>query len=211
MRGSLRSFLLPFVVAVLALMPPFCASRVCATTISPIEGLELVRKGFSGMTDFTAEITQEKQMALLKKTIKSTGVVRFKRPDLFYMELYPPYPSRLLLKDNILTMTLPADGIKQKTVLPQGEGLLNWFRLLDRPLTKLPDGVEVRAEKRDGLLNLSIIPKEKKGVREISLALLADGRPRKLVIEEQNLDRTVINFRRVQKNLGLTMDDFRIE
>jgi hypothetical protein len=31
-----------------------------AAEISPLEGLELARNGFAGMSDFTAEITQEK-------------------------------------------------------------------------------------------------------------------------------------------------------
>jgi len=182
-----------------------------AAAIPPLEGLELARKGFSGVTDFTAEITQEKQIALMKKTMKSSGYVRFKRPDLFYMEVYSPYPSRLLLKDNVMTMVLPADGIKQTNVLPKGEGLLHWFMLLDRPLTRLPDGVEVQADRHGDILTLSITPKEKKGVRDIRVTLLDDGRPRKIIIEEQNLDRTVINFRRVLKNVGLTMDNFRME
>jgi outer membrane lipoprotein carrier protein len=182
-----------------------------AASITPLEGLELARKGFSGVNDFTAEITQEKQIALMKKTMKSSGKVRFKRPDLFYMEVYSPYPSRLLLKDNVMNMALPADGIKQQNVLPKGEGLLHWFMLLDRPLAKIPDGVEVRAERGGGILTLSITPKEKRGVRDIRVTLMEDGRPRKIVIEEQNLDRTVINFRRVMKNVGLTENDFRME
>jgi outer membrane lipoprotein carrier protein len=173
--------------------------------------MELARKGFAGVKDFTAEITQEKQIALLKRSMKSSGQVRFKRPGLFYMEVYSPYPSRLLLRDNVMTMVLPSDGVRQQNVLPKGEGLLHWFRLLDRPLAGLPDGVEVRAERRGGLLTLAITPKEKRGVRDIRVTLLNDGRPRKIVIEEQNLDRTVINFRRVMKNVGLTEDDFRME
>jgi len=204
---SLHSFLLLFAVLFLAIS----STAASAATITPLEGLELARKGFSGVTDFTADITQEKHVALLRKPMISNGQVRFKRPDQFYMELYAPYPSRLLLKDNVLTMVLPADGIRQKSVLPKEEGLLHWFMHLDRPLTRLPDGVDVLAERRDGMLTLCIIPKEKKGVREISLTLLDDGRPQRLVIEERNRDRTIISFRRVKKNVGLTADDFRME
>jgi len=204
LRGTIclaAAFLIIFLASITA----------CAAAIPPLEGLELARKGFFGVKDFTAEITQEKQIALMKKTMKSGGYVRFKRPDLFYMEVYSPYPSRLLLKDNVMTMVLPADGIKQTNVLPKGEGLLHWFMLLDRPLTRLPDGVEVQADRHGDILTLSITPKEKKGVRDIRVTLLDDGRPRKIVIEEQNMDRTVINFRRVLKNVGLTSNDFRID
>ena len=36
----------------------------------------------------------------MKQKMTSKGVVRFKKPDIFYMEFYPPHASRLLLKDN---------------------------------------------------------------------------------------------------------------
>lgn len=182
-----------------------------AAGIPPLEGLELVRKGFAGMTDFTADITQEKQITLLKKTQVSSGQVRFRRPDTFYMEVYSPYASRLLLRDNILTMLLPAEGIRQKTVLPPEEGLRHWFSLFDRPLTRLPAGVELRADRRGDTVTLRIIPAGKKGVKELRITLFDDGRPRRLAIEEQNRDRTVINFHRVRKNVGLAEKDFRIE
>jgi outer membrane lipoprotein carrier protein len=189
----------------------FMAATAHAAEIPPLEGLELARKGFSGMTDFTAEITQEKQIALLKKTMTSTGQVRFRRPDTFFMEVYSPYASRLLLKDNILTMLLPAEGIRQKTVLPPEEGLRHWFSLFDRPLIRLPAGVELRADRRGDTVTLRIIPVGKKGVKELRITLFDDGRPRRLAIEEQNRDRTVINFNRVRKNVGLADKDFRIE
>jgi len=144
------------------------SATVQAAEISPLEGLELARKGFAGMTDFTAEITQEKQIALLKKTMTSSGQVRFRRPDTFFMEVYSPYASRLLLSDNILTMLLPAEGIRQKTVLPPEEGLRHWFSLFDRPLTRLPAGVELRADRRGDTVTLRIIPAGKKGEVPVS-------------------------------------------
>jgi outer membrane lipoprotein carrier protein len=187
------------------------SATVHAAEIPPLEGLELVRKGFAGMTDFTAEITQEKQITLLKKTETSSGQVRFRRPDTFYMEVYSPYASRLLLKDNILTMFLPTEGIRQKTVLPPEEGLHHWFSLIDRPITRLPAGLELRAERHGDTVTLKIIPAGKKGVKEFRITLFDDGRPKRLAIEEQNRDRTVITFRRVRKNVGLSEKDFRIE
>jgi outer membrane lipoprotein carrier protein len=189
----------------------FSSANLPAAGIPPLEGLEMARKGFAGMTDFTADITQEKQITLLKKTMTSSGQVRFRRPDTFYMEVYSPYPSRLLLKDNILTMFLPAEGIRQKTVLPPEEGLLHWFALLDRPVTRLPAGVELRADRRGDTVTLRIIPTGRKGVKELRITLFDDGRPRRLAIEEQNRDRTVITFHRVRKNVGLAEKDFRIE
>ena len=210
MKAFLRLIIGRCLIPVLLVMLLISASAHAAE-ISPLEGLEMARKGFAGMTDFTAEITQEKQIALLKKTMRSSGQVRFRRPDTFYMEVYSPYASRLLLKDNILAMFLPTEGIRQKTVLPPEEGLRHWFSLFDRPVTRLPAGVELRAYRRGDSVTLRIIPTGKKGVKELRITLFDDGRPRRLAIEEQNRDRTVITFSRVRKNVGLAEKDFRIE
>jgi len=210
MKAFLRLIIGRCLIPALLVMLLISASAHAAE-ISALEGLEMARKGFAGMTDFTAEITQEKQIALLKKTMKSSGQVRFRRPDTFYMEVYSPYASRLLLKDNMLTMFLPTEGIRQKTVLPPEEGLRHWFSLFDRPVTRLPAGVELRAYRRGDTVTLRIIPTGKKGVKELRITLFDDGRPRRIAIEEQNRDRTVITFNRVRKNVGLAEKDFRIE
>lgn len=206
LRLIIRRCLIPALLVMLLI-----SASAHAAEISALEGLEMARKGFAGMTDFTAEITQEKQIALLKKTMTSSGQVRFRRPDTFYMEVYSPYASRLLLKDNMFTMFLPTEGIRQKTVLPPEEGLRHWFSLFDRPVTRLPAGVELRAYRRGDTVTLRIIPTGKKGVKELRITLFDDGRPRRLAIEEQNRDRTVITFNRVRKNVGLADKDFRIE
>jgi outer membrane lipoprotein carrier protein len=72
-----------------------------------LEALETLRRGFADINDFTAEITQEKQLSLMKRKMVSRGIVRFKKPGIFYMELYPPHASRLLLKNNMLTVRYP--------------------------------------------------------------------------------------------------------
>ena len=199
-----------FLVALLLGMT-LLSSKARAAGITPLEALELLRKGFGNTADFSAEITQEKQIALLKRTMTSRGEVRFRRPDTFYMEVYSPYASRLLLKDNVMTMVLPDEGIRQKSTLPPEEGLLHWFALLDRPISRLPQGVDVRAERRGDTVTLRIIPANNKGVKELKLTLSADGRIKGLSIEEHNRDRTLLTFHRMRRNVGLTEKDFRME
>lgn len=184
---------------------------VYGAAIPPLEGLETARRGLAGMKDFVADITQEKQISILKKKLVSTGKVRFRRPDTFFMEIDPPYASRMLLKDNVLTMVFPADNVRQQTVLPADEGLLRWFTMLDKPVTKLPEGMDVRAERTGDTLLLVLTPKGKRGVKELQVLLQADGRPKRLVIEEQNRDRTVMTFRNVKKNVGLSEKNLRLD
>jgi outer membrane lipoprotein carrier protein len=182
-----------------------------AKPINPVDGLELLRKSFAGLTDFTAEITQEKQLVMMKRKLVSTGTVRFKKPDLFFMELNPPHASRLLLKNSTLSLYLVQEKSSQQIVLPPEQSLQRWFGLLAKPVTALPEGVDVKADQQGERMTVQISPRGKGQVRTISLTLLEDGRLKKLVIDEQNGDRTTITFNRFQRNLGLTDRDFRVE
>lgn len=187
------------------------AGVAAAEPLSPVEGLEILRRGFAGMTDFTAEISQEKQLSLMKKKLTSTGRVRFRRPGVFFMEITSPYPSRLLLENSGLTISYPAEKSRQTIPLPAEEGLSRWFAYLDKPITTLPEGVQMQAERRGETCTLRISPQGKKGVRELTLVFLDDGRIRRLVIEEQNGDRNTITFRNMKKNVGLKEKDFLLE
>ncbi len=187
------------------------ASFAHASSISPLEGLEMLRKAFVGINDFSAEITQEKQLSLMKKKIVACGEVRFKKPDTFYMELYSPYASRILLKDNSLTLKLPNEGVRQKVVLPPEQGLGRWFEFLDHPVKALPEGFDIRAELRGETVLLQIAPRKKGAMKELQLVFRKDGKLKQLVIEENNRDKTVISFSKVTKNAGLKEKDFRLE
>jgi outer membrane lipoprotein carrier protein len=203
LRGSVSVFIL------LSLLG--AAPMAVAEPLTPLEGVELLRRGFAGMSDFTAEITQEKQLSLLKKRLSSNGRVRFRRPGTFFMEIFAPYPSRLLLENSDLTIYYPAQKSRQKISLPAQEGLGQWFTYLDKPITSLPEGVQMQANRQGESCTLRITPEGKKGVRELTLLFQNDGRIRKIVIEEQNGDSNTITFRNMKKNVGLTDKEFRLE
>ncbi len=187
-----------------------CAPSVSAAAISPLDGLEAFRRAFAGTRDFSADITQEKQLTLMKKKMVASGTVRFRKPDSFFMELHSPYASRVLLKDNTLSIKLPNEAERQKMVLPAEQSLSRWFAFLDRPVKSMPGGFDVRAEKRGSLIFLRILPRTKGAMKELQVTFREDGRLVRLAIEENNGDRTVIGFRNVKKNTGLTDKDFQL-
>ena len=189
----------------------FSNSDAQARPIPPVQGLEMLRRSFSGMNDFTAEITQDKQISLMKRKMTASGVVRFRKPDNFYMELYSPYASRLLLRDTSLTMVLPGEGVRQKIALPPEESLKRWLNFLDKPIKCLPAGADVRAEVRGRNVTLQIIPRKNGNVKELRITFLENDGISRLVIEEKNNDLTVIKFRNMRKNVGLTEKDFHLE
>lgn len=203
--SKLRTVVFPIICFVLISAP-----AVSAAAISPIEGLEAFRRAFAGIRDFSADITQEKQLTLMKKKMIASGTVRFRKPDSFFMELHSPYTSRVLLKDNMLSLKLPNEAERQKMVLPAEQGLSRWFAFLDRPVKSMPGGFDVRAEKRGAILSLRILPRTKGAMKELQVTFREDGRLVRLVIEENNGDRTVIGFRNVKKNTGLTDKDFQM-
>jgi outer membrane lipoprotein carrier protein len=197
---------------ILLLLGLFIANSASAAGGDPaLEAMETLRRGFARTTDFTAEISQEKHLALMKKKLVSKGVVRFKKPDNFFMELYPPHASRLLLKDNVMTMKLPDQGVVNRVALPPEEGLKKWFAYLAKPVNTLPEGMEVKAERKGKFWTMQLHPKSKGSVQQLTLTFDQDGKISRIAIEERNQDRTVLTFNKIRRNVGLQDKDFSLE
>jgi outer membrane lipoprotein carrier protein len=176
-----------------------------------LEAMETLRRGFAGSRDFTAEITQEKRLSLMKQTLVSKGLVRFKKPGTFFMELYPPHASRLLLKDNVMLMRLAEQGVTDRIVLPPDESLTKWLDYLAKPLLSLPEGLDAKAERRGKLWTLQIFPQGKGGVQQLTLNFDLEGTVSRIVIAERNHDRTTLIFSKMRRNVGLQDKDFRVD
>ncbi|NTV50555.1 MAG: outer membrane lipoprotein carrier protein LolA [Geobacteraceae bacterium] len=196
----------------LLLLALLLSSSPCqARAISPVEGLEALRRGFAGISDFTAEITQEKRLSLMKRTMVMNGSLRFKKPDLFFMEINPPFSGRMLLHDNIIEQASGRDKPSSRIALPPEQGLKQWFLKLATPVTSLPDGVALQADLTNSVYTITITPPGKGQVKDISIVFLADGTVRRLVINEQNGDRATMILKKLRRNIGLTEKDFRLE
>lgn len=198
-----------FFLLLLALL--LISSPCHARSISPVEGLEALRRGFAGISDFTAEITQEKRLSLMKRTMVMSGSLRFKKPDLFLMEIAPPFGGRMLLRDSIIEQVSGRDKTPTRIALPPEQGLKQWFSKLASPVTSLPDGVAVQADLTNSVYTLTIAPQGKGQVKDISIVFLGDGTIRRLVINEQNGDRATMTLKKIRRNVGLTGRDFRLE
>jgi outer membrane lipoprotein carrier protein len=177
-----------------------------------LEGLEALRSALAGTRDFTAVVEQEKEVSLLRKRIASRGVVRFKRPGLFYMRLDPPHGSVVLLKGGILSIRFPREGVSEEIPLPPEQSLDRWIARLDGPVRSLPDGATVSAVRDGGGgFRLRIVPRDGRGLAEIQVDLSGDGTVTRLSLEEENRDRTVMRFSRVKRNAGIADSDFRAD
>lgn len=190
------------------LLSPF---SVTAAPLPPLEGLEKLRVALQGLQDFSAELTQEKQLSVLKKKLVMKGTVRFRKPDQFAMELLPPYKSRMLLKDNLLLQRIGERGELQKIVLPEDQGLSRWMGKLSKPVSKLPEGLDIKADQSGKLTTVMIRPIGSGQMKEITVQFQDDGLIRRLVLEERNGDRSTMIFSKARKNNGLSDADFRME
>lgn len=179
--------------------------------VPPLEGLAALRAAFADVQDFTADIVQEKRLSLMKRTITMKGSMRFRKPDLFFMEIVSPYSSRTVLRDTVLEQVMAGGGEKGRIVLPPDQGLKRWFLKLQEPVVSLPEGMKINADLNGDIYSVAIMPQGKGQVRELNLVFRKDGIVKRLVITEQNGDSSTIMFRNVRKNVGLTERDFRLE
>ena len=176
-----------------------------------LEALETLRRGFAGLNDFTADVVQEKHLVMMKKKMISKGQVRFKKPDLFFMELLPPHASRLTLRGNEMTLWLPEQGESQRIVLPPENGFEKWLAYLDKPVREAPEGVDLKAEQKGNSWTLRVNPRKKAGMKEMQLGFDLEGRISRIVLVENNGDRTDIKFSNLRRNVGLKDKDFQQE
>lgn len=182
-----------------------------ARAISPVDGVEALRRTLGGTSDFTAEFTQEKRLSLMKRAMIMTGTLRFKKPDLFLMEINPPFSGRVLLKDTVIEQTTGRDGEKNRIVLPPEQGLNHWFSKLASPVKSLPEGLAVQADLTDAVYTLVFTPQGKGLLKDITISFQQDGTIRQLVIREQNGDRATMTLKKIKRNTGLSAKDFRLE
>ena len=200
-----------FFCTVLLLSVMCYVSPAYSRPITPLEGLEALRKGFAAINDFTGEISQEKRLLLMKRSIIMTGNVRFRKPDTFFIEINPPLASRMILRDSIIEQATGRGGEHNRIVLPPEQGLKRWLAKLSTPVKSLPEGVAMQADLSGGVYTLIITPSGKGQVRELTVIFQEDGLIRKLVINEQNGDRATMTFKNVKRNVGLSDKDFSLE
>ncbi|BCS54293.1 outer membrane lipoprotein carrier protein LolA [Geobacter sp. SVR] len=196
---------------ILIIIMLLCPLTGHARQITPVEGLEALRKAFAGTNDFSAEMTQEKRLSMMKRTITMTGSVRFRKPDLFYLQIAAPYASRIVLRDTVIEQVMGNDGDRNRIVLPPEQGLKRWFDKIATPVTTVPEGIAVQADRTGQTYTVTILPQGKGQVRELVISFQEDGTVKRLVIVEQNGDRAVMTFRNMRRNTGLTEKDFKLD
>ncbi len=79
------------------------------------------------MTDFSANIVQEKRITLFNSTIVSSGLIKWKKPDKLFVAMNPPDSSQLFLNRKGLWLYYPDEKIAEKYIMKDNQKLSDAF------------------------------------------------------------------------------------
>ncbi len=200
---------LPVSFLISALLLLISSTPSLSLAISPLEGIEALRSTLEGITDFTADFSQEKRISLLKRPISTNGSIKFKKPDVFLMKTRPPFEGEILMRDNLIEQKLGGENRRNRLILSSDQGLKKWFSKLSIPMKKIPDDMAIQAELNDSLYTLAISPKGKGSLKKITVSFHKNGEIRRLVISEKNGDSSILTLKNMKLNQGLSEKDFK--
>jgi outer membrane lipoprotein carrier protein len=162
--------------------------------------------------DFTADIVQEKRISLLKKEIVSHGVMKFKRPNKVFIELFDPDPSLMVVDGNSLWLYFKRERIAQRYRVADNPMLKRYLMILDQPFTV--GGEKLISVRREGdCAVLEFNPEKSESVfsRIVLQISTEDWLIRKLTLHEKSGDLTILSYANIQVNTGIPDSDFTLE
>jgi outer membrane lipoprotein carrier protein len=162
--------------------------------------------------DFTADIVQEKRISLLRKEIVSHGVMKFKRPNKVFIELFDPDPSLMVVDGNSLWLYFKRERIAQRYRVAHNPMLKKYLMILDQPFTvgweKL---TSVRREGDYAVLEFNPEKSESLFSRIVLQVSTEDWLIRKLTLHEKAGDLTILSYANIRVNTGIPDSHFTLE
>ncbi len=186
-------------------------TSVEAQPLSVDEVVRRIREVREKMNDFTADLVQEKRISLFKEKVISRGRVRFKKPDKFFIEFFPPESSQMVF-----------DG---KTVLLyfKEEKMAERYHIKGNPLTEkylivLKDPFQEKlaqwriVEEKEFSLAIEILPKLKDPlfVKTKMWISKRDWIMTGMEMVERNGDTTTLQYSNIRINTGLSDSDVEV-
>jgi len=186
-------------------------TSVEAQPLSVDEVVRRIREVREKMNDFTADLVQEKRISLFKEKVISRGRVRFKKPDKFFIEFFPPESSKMVF-----------DG---KTVLLyfKEEKMAERYHIKGNPLTEkylivLKDPFQEKlaqwriVEEKEFSLAIEILPKLKDPlfVKTKMWISKRDWIMTGMEMVERNGDTTTLQYSNIRINTGLSDSDVEV-
>jgi outer membrane lipoprotein carrier protein len=162
--------------------------------------------------DFTADIVQEKRISLLRKEIVSHGVMKFKRPNKVFIELFDPDPSLMVVDGNSLWLYFKRERIAQRYRVAHNPMLKKYLMILDQPFTVGWEKL-TSVRKEGDCVVLEFNPEKSESVfsRIVLQVSTEDWLIRKVTLHEKAGDLTILSYSNIRVNTGIPDSQFTLE
>jgi outer membrane lipoprotein carrier protein len=153
--GKMKYWLFMFVSFLLIPLPLTEAQQTNVEEV--IQRLKEVRERTE---DFSADLYQEKKISLLREKVVSRGRVRYKKPDHFFMEFFPPESTQMVFDGKTLLLYFEEEKIAERYHIQANPMVEKYLLFSKDPFQDKLARWEI-IEDRDSFLVMEILPKEK--------------------------------------------------
>ena len=169
----------------------------------------------------TATFSQKKETSLLKDPLVSSGVIKFKRPNLIHFTYLKPEPMEVALDGKTIWIYAPGNTQAEKYSLTPGKRMTQAIEpltsIFQNSLTQLAGRYFIAYEglEADHLHRFRLQPREEKVQKFLFRVDLwidkTSGAILRFRMMETNGDRLSLSFKNLQFNPALTDDDLKIK
>ena len=162
--------------------------------------------------DFSADLLQEKKIFLLKDKVISKGRIRYKKPDLFFIEFFHPESTQMVFDGKTLLLYFKEEKMAERYQV-HGNPIVEKYLLFSKdPFQEKLASWKI-VEDRESALVIEILPKVK-DVLFVKTRIWASKKDWMVVgmeMVERNGDTTFLRYSNMKVNTGLKDLDFQIQ
>jgi outer membrane lipoprotein carrier protein len=185
--------------------------RIWAQPMGTDEVIQRLREVRERTKDFTADLIQEKTLAVLKQKLVSKGRIRYKYPDKVYVEIFSPESTQMGFDGKTLLLYYKEDRVAERYSAQS-------YPMIEKYLLFLQDPFQERlaqwkiAEDQESFLVIEIVPKGEEFPFDRARLRVSkkDWVITAMEWVERNGDTTLLRYSNIQLNTGLTDSAFEL-
>ncbi len=162
--------------------------------------------------DFSADLLQEKKIFLLKDKVISRGRIRFKKPDLFFIEFFHPESTQMVFDGKTLLLYFKEEKMAERYQVHANPIVEKYLLFSKDPFQEEAASWKI-VEDLGSALVIEILPKVKE-VLFVKTRIWVSKKDWMVVgmeMVERNGDTTFLRYSNMKINTGLKDSDFKIQ
>ncbi|MBM4339266.1 MAG: outer membrane lipoprotein carrier protein LolA [Deltaproteobacteria bacterium] len=186
-------------------------TSIQAQTLSVDEVVKRIRESREKTKDFSADLLQEKRVALLREKVVSKGKIRFKKPDKISIEFFQPDTNHMVYDGKTFLLYFKEEKMAERYQV-QGNPAVEKYLLFSKDPFQEKLAQWKILEDRESFLVMEILPKVKDPLfvkTKMSISK-KDWIITGIEMVEKNGDTTVLQYFNMKVNMGLSDSDFEI-